>query len=82
MGFLKNLVMLRWKGTMGSVTKTEDKLIEQTITEYYENHFAGRIDTLCFNTFYEFSVRRIPEICKGSARRTISPGSTSRRTTT
>ena len=63
-GFLKNLVMLIWKGTMGSVTKTEDKLIEQTITEYYENHFAGRIDTLCFNTFYEFSVRRIPEICK------------------
>ena len=63
-GFLKNLVMLIWKGTMGSVTKTEDKLIEQAITEYYENHFAGRIDTLCFNTFYEFSVRRIPEICK------------------
>ena len=63
-GFLKNLVMLIWKGTMGSVTKTEDKLIEQTITEYYENHFAGRIDTLCFNTFYEFSVKRIPEICK------------------
>ena len=63
-GFLKNLVMLIWKGTMGSVTKTEDKLIEQTITEYYENHFAGRIDTLCFNTFYEFSVKRIPEICR------------------
>ena len=63
-GFLKNLVMLIWKGTMGSVTKTEDKLIEQAITEYYENHFAGRIDTLCFNTFYEFSVKRIPEICK------------------
>ena len=63
-GFLKNLVMLIWKGTMGSVTKTEDKLIEQAITEYYENHFAGRIDTLCFNTFYEFSVKRIPEICR------------------
>ena len=30
-GFLKNLVMLIWKGTMGSVTKTEDKLIEQGI---------------------------------------------------
>ena len=63
-GFLKNLVMLIWKGTMGSVTKTEDKLIEQTITEYYENHFAGRIDTLCFNSFYEFSVERIPQICE------------------
>ena len=63
-GFLKNLVMLIWKGTKGTVTKTEDKLIEQTITEYYENHFAGRIDSLCFNTFYEFSVERIPKICE------------------
>ncbi|MBQ6178355.1 MAG: TraG family conjugative transposon ATPase [Bacteroidales bacterium] len=63
-GFLKNLVMLIWKGTKGTVTKTEDKLIEQTITEYYENHFAGRIDSLCFNTFYEFSVERIPQICE------------------
>ena len=62
-GFLKNLVMLIWKGTNGTVTKTEDKLIEQTITEYYENHFAGRIETLNFNSFYEFSVKRIPEIC-------------------
>ena len=63
-GFLKNLVMLIWKGTKGTVTKTEDKLIEQTITEYYENHFAGRIETLNFNTFYEFSVERIPQICE------------------
>ena len=63
-GFLKNLVMLIWKGTEGTVTKTEDKLIEQTITEYYENHFAGRIETLDFNSFYEFSVGRIPQICE------------------
>ena len=63
-GFLKNLVMLIWKGTNGTVTKTEDKLIEQTITEYYENHFAGRIETLNFNSFYEFSVKRIPQICE------------------
>ena len=63
-GFLRNLVMLIWKGTAGEVSKTEDKLIEQVITEYYDNHFAGRIDTLCFNTFYEFSVERIPQICE------------------
>ena len=63
-GFLKNLVMLIWKGTQGTVTKTEDKLIEQTITEYYDSHFSGKIDTLCFNTFYEFSVDRIPQICE------------------
>ena len=62
-GFLKNLIMLIWKGTQGKVSKTEDKLIEQTIAEYYEQHWTGRIDTLCFNTFYEFSTKRIPEIC-------------------
>lgn len=63
-GFLKNLIMLIWKGTQGTVTKTEDKLIEQTITEYYDSHFSGKIETLCFNTFYEFSVARIPQICE------------------
>ena len=63
-GFHRNLVMLIWKGTAGEVSKTEDKLIEQVITEYYDNHFAGRIDTLCFNSFYEFSVERIPQICE------------------
>ena len=35
-GFLKNLVMLIWKGSNGEVTKTEDRLIEQVITEYNE----------------------------------------------
>ena len=30
-GFLKNLVMLIWKGSNGEVTKTEDRLIEQVI---------------------------------------------------
>ena len=62
-GFLKNLIMLIWKGTQGTVTKTEDKLIEQAITEYFAAYFDGKIDNLCFNTFYEFSVKRLPEIC-------------------
>ena len=62
-GFLKNLIMLIWKGTQGTVTKTEDKLIEQAITEYFAAHFDGKIGNLCFNTFYEFSVKRLPEIC-------------------
>ena len=34
-GFLKNLIMLIWKGTQGIVTKTEDRLIEQVIKEYF-----------------------------------------------
>lgn len=63
LGFLKNLVMLIWKGSQGTVSKTEDRLIEQVINEYYDAFFTKRaIDRLCFNTFYEFSVRRIPEI--------------------
>ena len=40
-GFLKNLIMLIWKGTQGTVTKTEDRLIEQVITEYYDVFFNG-----------------------------------------
>ena len=63
-GFLKNLIMLIWKGSDGTITKTEDKLIEQTITEYYESYFNGKIKSLSFNTFYEFSVETIPRICR------------------
>ena len=115
-GFLKNLIMLIWKGTQGTVTKTEDRLIEQVITEYYDVYFYGfngftppqredlrkglliddrnknvnsretenermaRIEAqideiesrrkqlpvteLSFNSFYEFSVQRIPDICQ------------------
>ena len=40
-GFLKNLIMLIWKGSNGEVSKTEDRLIEQVITEYYEAYFRG-----------------------------------------
>ena len=115
-GFLKNLIMLIWKGTHGEVTKTEERLIEQVITEYYDVYFNGftgftppqredlrkglliddrnknvnnresdeerhaRIEAqideiesrrkelpvkeLSFNSFYEFSVQRIPDICQ------------------
>ena len=115
-GFLKNLIMLIWKGTQGTVTKTEERLIEQAITEYYDVYFNGfngftppqredlrkglliddrnknvnsretenermaRIEAqideiesrrkqlpvteLSFNSFYEFSVQRIPDICQ------------------
>ena len=111
-GFLKNLVLLIWKGSQGTVTKTEDRLIDQVITEYYDTYFNGftgftpplredlrksliiddrnrshqnpdeteaqreerlertinqieqrrkelKVESLSFNTFYEFSVQRI-----------------------
>ena len=64
-GFLKNLVMLIWKGTNGRITKTEDHLIEDVITEYYDAHFrTGKVKELSFNTFYEYSTQRIPEIVR------------------
>ena len=114
-GFLKNLVLLIWKGSQGTVTKTEERLIEQVITEYYDTYFNGfdgftplqredlhkslvidernrgdrrdesaqdraerieeiidemehrrkelKVEELSFNSFYEYSVQRIPDIC-------------------
>ena len=64
-GFLKNLIMLIWKGTNGKITKTEDHLIEDVITEYYDVYFRlGKVKELSFNTFYEYSTKRIPEIVR------------------
>ena len=64
-GFLKNLIMLIWKGAQGEVTKTEDRLIEQVITEYFDEYFMKKqIENLSFNTFYEYSKVRIPQIIK------------------
>jgi conjugation system TraG family ATPase len=62
---LKNLILQIWKGSNGVVSKTEDRLIAQVIDEYYANYFAGKIDTqLSFNSFFEYSVERVPEIIK------------------
>lgn len=114
-GFLKNLILLIWKGSQATISKTEDRLIDQVITEYYGVYFNGfdgftppqredlrqslllddrnnnrnhqeseaereeridkeidsiesrrkelKVETLSFNTFYEYSVQRIPDIC-------------------
>ena len=39
--FLKNLIMLIWKGNEAVPTKIEELLIEQVIKEYYEAYFVG-----------------------------------------
>ena len=114
-GFLKNLALLIWKGSRGVISKTEDRLMDQVITEYYQVYFDGfdgftpmqredlrksllvddrnnnrdnqeseaerlariekeidniesrrkelKVESLSFNTFYEYSVQRIPDIC-------------------
>ena len=33
--------LLIWKGTRGTVTKTEDRLVENVITDYYDAYFNG-----------------------------------------
>lgn len=63
--FLKNLILMIWKGSEGVVTNTESRLIEQILTEYYEGYFdKNTISSLSFNTFYEYSRDRIREICE------------------
>jgi hypothetical protein len=39
--FLKNLIMLIWKGNEAIPTKIEELLIEQVIKEYYDAYFIG-----------------------------------------
>lgn len=41
MDFLKNLVMLIWKGNAAIPSRIEELLIEQVIKEYYEAYFMG-----------------------------------------
>ena len=41
MDFLKNLVMLIWKGYSAIPSKIEELLIEQVLKEYYEAYFQG-----------------------------------------
>jgi conjugation system TraG family ATPase len=61
--FLKNLILQIWKGSKGMVSKTEDRLIGQTIEEYYKAHFDGtNKDTLSFNSFFDFAIVRVPQI--------------------
>ena len=38
-GFLKNLILLIWKGPNGNVSKEEDKIINMVIEEYFDVYF-------------------------------------------
>jgi len=38
-GFLKNLVLLIWKGPTGNVSKEEDKIVNMVIEEYFDVYF-------------------------------------------
>jgi type IV secretory pathway VirB4 component len=66
--FLCTLIGLLWKGAEGILTTVESDVIAQVIISYYQEYFSGISDSsvtaLNFNTFYEFALRRIPQIKK------------------
>jgi len=58
------LISLLWKTAEGTVSQVEADVISSTISAYYSSFFSGesKIDRLCFNSFYEFALEKIPEI--------------------
>jgi conjugation system TraG family ATPase len=62
--YLLTLVSLLWKTAEGTVSQVEADVISYTISAYYSSFFSdkGKIDRLCFNSFYDFALETIPEI--------------------
>ncbi|WP_245578749.1 TraG family conjugative transposon ATPase [Algoriphagus vanfongensis] len=62
--YLLTLVSLLWKTAEGTVSQVEADVISNTISAYYSSYFSesGKINRLCFNSFYEFALDKIPEI--------------------
>jgi hypothetical protein len=109
--FLKNLILLIWKGSDSQIPELEFRVVEQLITEYYDFHFNGsqpytsiqketitknltamekrrgtelsmlqskvaqiianlekrrsalKVDSLSYDTFYDFACERLDQIC-------------------
>lgn len=63
--FLITLICLLWKGADGSVSAIERDVIAQVISAYYGDYFGlplPTVEKLDFNSFYEFALRKIPDI--------------------
>lgn len=66
--FLCTLVSLLWKGAEGTISTVERDVISNVISAFYSQYFSGdthfQFDTrqLNFNSFYEFALKKIPEI--------------------
>ncbi|WP_428330351.1 TraG family conjugative transposon ATPase [Mucilaginibacter sp.] len=60
--FLVTLVSLLWKGAEGIVTAVERDVISNVISAYYNYAFEEEDYPFCFNTFYEFALKKIPQI--------------------
>ncbi|MFA6083406.1 TraG family conjugative transposon ATPase [Mucilaginibacter sp.] len=59
--FLCTLIGVTWKGAEGTLSPVERDVIANVISAYYSQFFAENGD-LSFNTFYEFSLKKIPDI--------------------
>jgi conjugation system TraG family ATPase len=61
---LKTLLGLLWKGVNGVLSQVEDTVINRCIAAYYEDYFGSkkRVQTLSFNSFYEFAIPKIKVI--------------------
>jgi len=62
--FLKTLISLLLKGAEGTVSQVEDTIFSNVISSYYSDFFLGsaNFETLCFDSFYEYSLERIKTI--------------------
>ncbi len=60
--FLVTLISILWKGAEGSISSVERDVISNVISSYYSYAFGEADYPLCFNTFYEFALSKIPQI--------------------
>jgi conjugation system TraG family ATPase len=60
--FLGTLICLLWKGADGNVTPVERDVLSSVISGYYAGYFEKPEFKLNFNSFYDFAVKKIPEI--------------------
>ena len=60
--FLVTLICLLWKGAEGNISQVERDVISHTISAYFNEQFAGNNPVMDFNSFYEFTLIKIPQI--------------------
>ncbi|UOE52579.1 TraG family conjugative transposon ATPase [Mucilaginibacter sp. SMC90] len=62
--FLVTLICLLWKGAEGHISQIERDVIAHTVSAYFSYYFSLKSPELNFNSFYEFALKKIPEIKK------------------
>lgn len=60
--FLTTLICLLWKGAEATVSPVERDVISHTIGAYFQEKFAECAPVMDFNSFYAYSLKKIPQI--------------------